>query len=154
MTAAPEVSVVLPYRDAEPTLEEALRSVFDQQGVAFELIAIDDGSRDQGAALVARLAQDDARIRMLHAPGVGIARALEHAIAAARAPLIARMDADDVCLPGRLHAQLACMREHPSIAALGTRVEAFPEHEVEDGMRLYVAWQNALLSPEDHRRQL
>jgi GT2 family glycosyltransferase len=46
------------------------------------------------------------------------------------------------------------MREHPAIAALGTRVEAFPEPELEQGMRLYVAWQNALLSPEDHRRQL
>ena len=75
-------------------------------------------------------------------------------MAAARAPLIARMDADDVCLPGRLHAQLAFMREHPAIAALGTCVEAFPEAEIEQGMRLYVAWQNALLSPEDHRRQL
>jgi glycosyltransferase involved in cell wall biosynthesis len=154
MSAAPEVSVVLPYRDAERTLEEALRSVLDQRGVTFELIAIDDGSRDESAALVARLARGDARIRMLRAPGLGIARALEHGVAAARTAMIARMDADDVCLPGRLRAQLAFMREHPNIAALGTRVEAFPQADVEQGMRLYVAWQNALLSPEDHSRQL
>jgi GT2 family glycosyltransferase len=154
MLRAPQISVVLPYRDAAQTLDAALRSVLDQQGADFELIAVDDGSRDESAAIAAKFARGDDRVRLLHTPGAGIAAALEHARAAARAPFIARMDGDDIALPGRLHAQLEHMRAQPAIAALGTRVEAFPEHAIEQGMQLYVAWQNTLLSPGDHRRQL
>src|SRR5689334_14916883 len=106
MSAAPAVSVLLPYRDARATLEEALDSVLAQRGVELELLAIDDGSRDDGAQLVVRLAARDPRIVQLQTPGVGIALALNHALETARAPLIARMDADDVALPDRLAAQL------------------------------------------------
>ena len=55
MAPLPEVSVLLPYRDAEATLTEALASVLDQRGVELELIAVDDGSHDGGPALVQAL---------------------------------------------------------------------------------------------------
>jgi glycosyltransferase involved in cell wall biosynthesis len=150
----PEVSVLLPYRNAESTLDEALSSVLEQQGVAIELLAVDDGSRDDSAALVARHAARDVRVRMLHTTGVGIAGALTHALQAARAPLLARMDADDVSLPGRLQAQVARMRDEPALGALGTRVEAFPEEALQEGMRRYVQWQNGLLTAEQHTAQI
>jgi glycosyltransferase involved in cell wall biosynthesis len=154
MSALPEVSVLLPCRDAEDTIAEALESVLAEHDVALELIVVDDGSRDQSAEVTAAIAAGDPRVRMVRTPRVGIGRALQTAVQAARAPLLARMDADDVSLPGRLRAQLTALRANPALAAIGTRVEAFPEYAVAEGMRRYLCWQNGLLAPEDHRRQL
>jgi hypothetical protein len=65
------------------------------------------------------------------------------------------MDADDISLPGRLSAQRAQLLAHARLGALGARVEAFVEDgALGEGMRLYVAWQNALLTPADHQREL
>ncbi len=150
----PEVSVLLPYRDAEATLDEALASVLAQEGVALELIAVDDGSRDRGATLVHACAARDPRVRAIAGRGRGIADALTIAAAAAGAPLLARMDADDIALSGRLAAQVAALRADPTLAALGTAVELFPEPAIDEGMRRYVQWQNALLSAEEHRLAL
>ena len=152
--AEPQVSVLLPFRDAEATLEEACASVLSQHGPTLELIAVDDGSRDASLSLARRIADADPRVRVLMGEGRGIAHALNLAASTALAPLLARMDADDVALPGRLAAQHDALLASPQLAALGTQVELFPEEHVGEGMRRYVAWQNALISPEEHRRQL
>jgi len=156
----PQVSVLLPFRDAEATLEEALASVLDQHGPSLELLAVDDGSTDGSLALARRVAAADSRVRLLDAAGRGLVAALNLAASTARAPLLARMDADDVALPGRLalqHEAFEAARERDApgaLGALGARVELFPDEHVGEGMRRYVAWQNALCSPEDHRLQL
>lgn len=154
MRGEPEVSVLLPYRDAEPTLDEALASVLAQEGVALELIAVDDGSRDRSAERVRARAARDPRVHALAGTGRGIADALTLAAAAARAPLLARMDADDIALPGRLRAQVDRLRADARLAALATQVELFPESAIDEGMRRYVQWQNGLLSAEQHRLAL
>ncbi|MGD8863549.1 MAG: glycosyltransferase [Myxococcales bacterium] len=154
MSASTEVSVLLPYRDAAATLEEALDGVLSQRGVHLDVIAVDDGSRDDGPRLVQRLASHHRALRPLQTPGVGIAAALNRAAGQARAPLLARMDADDVCLPGRLSRQLERMSAEPGLAALGTRVAPFPEERVQQGLRRYVDWQNGLLTPRQHADQL
>jgi glycosyltransferase involved in cell wall biosynthesis len=154
MNQQPEVSVLLPFRDAQDTLADALRSVLAEHDVALELIAVDDGSTDQSARIAAGIAHGEPRLRLLQTRGLGIARALQAAAAAARAPLLARMDGDDLSLPGRLRAQVDALRDDPTLGALGTRVEPFPEHAVAEGMQRYVSWQNALLTPDDHRRQI
>jgi hypothetical protein len=65
------------------------------------------------------------------------------------------MDADDVSLPGRLAAQRAFLASHATVGAVGTRVEAFADDgALGEGMRLYVAWQNSLLTAPEHRREL
>jgi GT2 family glycosyltransferase len=148
--------VLLPYRDARATLPEALKSILAQRDAPLELIAIDDGSRDDGARIVHDLAARDARVVPLATAGLGIAAALNRGLGVARAELIARMDADDVALPDRLAAQLSALSVRQELAALGTRVELFadPPASVEEGMRRYVAWQNALVEPRAHRDQL
>jgi cellulose synthase/poly-beta-1,6-N-acetylglucosamine synthase-like glycosyltransferase len=150
----PEVCVLLPYRDAVGTLEEALDSVLSQQGVRFEVIAVDDGSRDAGPALVHELAARHAQLRATSIAAAGIVAALQHAASLAQAPLLARMDADDVCLPERLQLQREAFARDSQLAALGTQVEAFDAGEVGAGMQRYVAWQNGLLSADDHRREI
>ncbi|MAQ14191.1 MAG: glycosyl transferase [Sandaracinus sp.] len=144
----PEISVLLPYRDAGSTVAEAIRSVLAQP-LPLEVLAIDDGSRDSGPAQVVQLAKRDPRVVPLRAGG-GLVAALERGRRAARAGILARMDADDRCLPGRLAAQIHSLRQRPGV--VGCRVELFGD--VAGGMRRYVAWQNALLTPEAHARDL
>jgi len=139
----------MPYRDAGATVGMAVRSVLAQEGVRFELLAVDDGSSDDGPAQIAELARRDRRVVPLRAGG-GLVAALEVARRAAAAPLVARMDADDICLPGRFAAQVAALRQMPGVVA--TRVELFGEHG--EGMARYVRWQNTLLGPDDHARDL
>ncbi len=156
----PRVSVLLPYRDAAETIEEALSSVLAERGIAFEVIAVDDGSRDDGALRVARVAGRDPRVVPARTEGVGIARALAGAAEMARGELLARMDGDDVSVPGRLAASAEMLAAHPELGVVGTLVDAFPEGgeggspALGEGTRRYVAWLNGLVSPADHDRDL
>lgn len=151
--SAPVVSVLLPYRDAEATLLEAIAGVLDER-VPLELLAIDDGSRDGGPAIVAELAAKDARVVPLAAHGVGIALALDVGARASRAAFVARMDADDVSIAPRIARSIELLDADPRLGVVGARVEAFPTAAVEEGLRRYVAWMNALVTPEEHARDL
>ncbi len=146
------VSVLLPFRDAAATIEAAVADILAQQDVELELIAIDDGSEDDSAARVA--AFRDPRVRISSAAGGGLARALELGRREARGAWIARMDADDRCSHRRLATQLAALEAAPRVAAIGCRVRAFPEDIVGEGLRAYIDWQNSLLTPGEHRRDL
>jgi len=150
----PRVSVLLPYRDGAETLAEALGSVLAERSVDLEVIAIDDGSRDAGPAIVARLASSDRRVVPVATGGAGIAVALARGAEIARGELVGRMDADDVSLPGRFAAQAALLDADASLGAVGAFVTAFPDDAVGEGARLYVAWLNSLVSPADHDRDL
>ncbi len=130
-------------------MRAAAESVLAQEGVALELLAVDDGSTDDGPVQIRELASRDPRVVPLEAGG-GLVSALERGRRAARAPLLARMDADDVCLPGRLAAQVAALREATGVVA--TQVELFGDHG--EGMARYVAWQNTLVGAAEHARDL
>ena len=147
---AANLSILLPFRDAAATLEEAARSVLADAGDDAELVAIDDGSTDDGAARLRALG--DPRVVIVRAEGEGIAAALATGLAVARGARIARMDADDVSLPGRFAAQRALLDADARLAAVGARIEPFPT--CGEGMGRYVAWQNALVTAEDHAREL
>jgi glycosyltransferase involved in cell wall biosynthesis len=140
----------LPYRDAAATLPEALAGLVAEAGVPLEIVAVDDGSRDEGPEIVARAAARDPRVVPIATGGVGIARALAAAHQTARGAFLARMDADDVSLPGRLPRQRDLLLSDPRLGVVGTQVEAFPAEVVGEGMRRYVDWQNGLITPEDH----
>lgn len=118
---APRVSVVLPVRDAARHLDEALDSILGQSLAELELVAVDDGSTDDTATILAARRALDPRVRVVAGAGAGLARALNLGIAAARAGLIARMDADDVALPERLARQAAYLDAHPAVAAVGAQ---------------------------------
>lgn len=167
------LSVILPYRDAERTIVRAAESVLaervvDRSGavapMVHELVAVDDGSRDGGFSALASM--HDARIvhvRIAPERSGSVARALAAGLARARGDFIARMDADDVSVPsctqapgsGRIAAQVEVLRRDARVAACGCLVEPFADDgEVTEGMRAYVAWQNAIVTPEDHARAI
>jgi GT2 family glycosyltransferase len=101
----PEVSVVMAVHDARDTLGEAVESILGQQGPAFEFIIVDDGSTDGGFDLLHRYA--DPRVTVLRNDrNLGLSVSLNRGLGVAKAPVIARMDADDVSLEGRLASQL------------------------------------------------
>ncbi len=148
---APAVSILMPVRNAAKWLAESLDSVLAQSSRHWELIAVDDGSSDAGARILAGYALRDRRIRVaateIHSRG--IVAALNQALDLARYPLVARMDVDDVAHPERLALQAQLLDESPGLFGVGCVVEAFPAQRLTGGMCRYLAWQNSLLSPAD-----
>jgi hypothetical protein len=122
----PRVSVVLPVRDAERYVRDAVESVLAQSLGEFELIAVDDGSTD-GSLDVLR-SFDDPRVRVLERGAAGLTATLRAGCAAATGEYIARMDADDVALPGRLAAQVRALDADPGLAVCGGAVVMLDEH--------------------------
>jgi glycosyltransferase involved in cell wall biosynthesis len=111
------VSIVLAAYNDERWLPHAVESVLRQTHRDFELLLVDDGSTDGTAALIDRFAHEDARVRVVRHPNMGLARSLNVGFEAARAAWVARMDADDVMRPNRLERQLDFVRQHPGLAA-------------------------------------
>lgn len=148
------LSVVVPFRDAGETVAEALASVLEERTVPLEVLAIDDGSTDEGPSIVSAMAGVDPRLRLERSPGRGIVAALQRGLSLARFPFVARMDGDDLSLPGRFPAQLDALARAPHVAAIGARVEGFPACDVGEGSRVYLEWLNGILTPEDHAREL
>jgi glycosyltransferase involved in cell wall biosynthesis len=149
----PEVTVVLPFRDAAATLPEALASLRAQTFGRFECLLIDHASTDASSAIARQVGRHDARFRILRACGTFEA-ALNAGIAAAAAPLVARMDADDRAHPERLARQVERLAADPRLSLVSCRVACFPRHHLRDGMRRYEAWLNRLCEPEAIRAAL
>jgi len=105
------VSVVMPVYNAAATLEKSVASVLAQSYRELELLAVDDGSRDDSLARLERLAAADARVRVLRMPAnAGVAAARNLGLDAAQGRYIAFVDSDDGWLPHKLERQLAAMR--------------------------------------------
>ncbi|QDL98568.1 glycosyltransferase [Rhodopseudomonas palustris] len=124
----PQVSVIMPVRDGERWLGEAICSIRNQTLTGLELLVIDDGSTDATPAILAEAAAGDPRIVVLKQQRDGLVAALNRGLAAARAPLIARLDADDVALPDRLARQVDYMAAHPDVVLLGGWATVIDEH--------------------------
>ena len=122
----PRISVILPAYNAETCLQEAIDSILGQTFRDFELIVINDCSRD-GTESVILSFRDPRLVYVKNEKNLGIAATLNRGLALAKGQYIARMDADDISLPRRLEKQTAYLDAHPDIAVLGTNVETFDE---------------------------
>jgi glycosyltransferase involved in cell wall biosynthesis len=149
--AHPAVSVVLPVHDGAATVERAIASLSAQSLTDWELVVVDDGSTDATPEIVARWQREDSRVRIQRLPRQGIVAALNAGLAVARAPLVARMDADDVSHPERLAAQSAFLvaPENASVGLVACRVEFGGDRATAAGYALHVDWTNALVTPEE-----
>lgn len=151
----PVVSVLMPARDAARTLPAALGSVLRSVDCDLEVVLVDHASRDATADIARAAAARDPRVRVISAAAeLTLAEVLEHGRHACRAPYIARMDADDLMHPRRLHADVAVLERCPDIGVVACRTRLFPSDRVGAGMQAYVRWQNTLLTHEDHARDI
>jgi glycosyltransferase involved in cell wall biosynthesis len=108
------VTVVIPCFNAAPFIADALRSVFDQQVGAIEVIVVDDGSVDDSVAI----AESFPAVRVVRQANRGPAAARNLGVAHARGRLVAFLDADDVWLPGKLASQLALLESEPQVSVV------------------------------------
>jgi glycosyltransferase involved in cell wall biosynthesis len=117
------VTVLLPVHDGERYLAGAVESILAQTFSDFELLAIDDGSRDGSAALLERYARRDPRVRLVRRAHAGLVETLNAGLDLARGALVARMDADDVALARRLELQVARLDRNPDLVCVGGAYE-------------------------------
>ena len=137
MSDTPAVSVVMSVRNVARYVRLAVESVLAQTFSDFEFLIIDDGSKDETGRILKEYARTDTRIRILKGPERGLSMALNLGFEHAKAPLLMRMDGDDICLPTRFERQVAYMREHPECVLAGCRCELIdpegrPIHEKPD----------------------
>jgi glycosyltransferase involved in cell wall biosynthesis len=122
----PKVTVLMPVYNAESYLAEAIRSILAQTFRDFELLIVDDASEDNSMVIVHSFT--DSRIRVLkNGKNLGISATLNRGIEAAAAPLIARMDADDISHPDRLEKQYGYLAAHPETAMVSGAVRVIDE---------------------------
>ena len=112
MVAAVDVSVVVPCFNAARYLEQAIRSVLEQQGPTLEVIVVDDGSSDDSVAVAER---QGPKVRVLKQANRGPAAARNRGVREAQGRFIAFLDADDLWLPGTLQRRLQCFDEAPDL---------------------------------------
>jgi glycosyltransferase involved in cell wall biosynthesis len=148
------VSVLLPVRNAAPWLESSLASLARQTVADHEVVAVDDGSTDGSGELLERAARRDPRVVVRRTEARGLPAALNLALSLARAPWVARHDADDLSHRTRFERQLARLGREPSLDVLGSRVRLFPGGATGAGMRRWAEWHNALLSHESIEREV
>lgn len=123
MSAAPKVSVLVASYNGERFIEETVRSILGQTFRDLELIVLDDGSTDGTRAILRRLAEADARMRLIEKPNEGLIATLNRGMAEARGTYIARLDHDDVALPARIERQAALLDARPEVVAVGCLIQ-------------------------------
>jgi glycosyltransferase involved in cell wall biosynthesis len=113
------ISVIMSVFNNAPYLRKAVESILNQTCRDFEFLIIDDGSTDGSSEILDTYASVDRRIRLLRRANKGLTASLNEAIAESRAPLIARMDGDDISVPTRLEVQKAFLDNHPDYGVVG-----------------------------------
>lgn len=147
--SAPRVSVLMPVRNGMPWLPAAVATIAAQTFQDFELVILEDGSTDRTPLWLNTLR--DQRIRVIPTRGIGIARALNLGLDAARGTYIARHDADDESLPARFERQVAILEAQSDIAVVATVADYIDEdgRPIDDGwVRTVRAQQDVALTPE------
>ena len=150
---APQISVVLPCRDAAAYLPACIASLTRQTFRNFEVITIDDGSKDYTPEILSGWQADDPRVRAITQPPLGLVAALNRGLQEARGRIIARMDADDISHPLRLEMQAALL-SNAGVDLASCLVRCFPRARMRLGMLRYEQWLNSLITHEEIVRDL
>ena len=141
MAKLPRVSIVMPAYNAAATIARAIGSILTQTVTDLELLVIDDGSTDNTLSVVEHIR--DPRLRVICCAHRGVVATANTATQQARAPLIARMDADDFAHPRRIEAQLRLL-QRGKFDAVGCQVRILdPSGQPVDSLQRYEHWINA-----------
>ena len=119
--AAPFFSVVIPLYNRADIVGDTIRSVQAQDWQHFEIVVIDDGSRDDPAPVIEAIG--DARVRYIRQDNAGGGAARNHGIKAARGRYIAFLDSDDLFLPGKLSIMAQALKDDDGRTVLYSRMK-------------------------------
>jgi glycosyltransferase involved in cell wall biosynthesis len=128
----PSVSVLLPVYNGEKTIARAIESILNQDFKDFELIILDDGSKDKTLDICKDYQKKDSRIILVHHENKGLSATLNIGLSLARGELIARQDSDDYSLPGRLQSQFERFKQDPDLIILGMWARIYT-NEIDSG---------------------
>lgn len=121
------ISVLMPVYNAERYVGKAVESILKQTFTDFEFILINDGSTDGSLQILQQYALQDSRIRLISRENRGLVKTLNEGLDLADAPLIARMDADDIAVSERFALQKDFMDNNPDCVCVGGRVKVIDE---------------------------
>ena len=123
----PQITVILPAYNVAKYIGIAINSVLAQTFTDFELLIINDGSTDDTEKIIRSFSDD--RIRLINQTNQGVAAALNIGMLNARADLVARFDADDICLPERLMVQYNFLNDNPDYIIVGSDADYIDMNE-------------------------
>jgi glycosyltransferase involved in cell wall biosynthesis len=113
----PQVSVILPVYNQEKYLEQTIESILSQTYTNFELLLLDDGSKDKSAEVIRKYSEKDKRIKAFYQENTGKCTATNKLVEIAKGDYCAFLDADDVMLPNRLERQINYHLNNPKVDA-------------------------------------
>lgn len=145
----PKVSVILPFFNAEKTIDRAIKGIAEQSYTNFECILIDNNSTDKSSSIAKKWAKNDNRFILTAELKQGVVFASNHGFEIARGKYVARMDADDVAFPTRIKKQVGFLDNHSDFGAVAGLVEYVPHSDFTDGFKRYVNWSNSIITYED-----
>lgn len=132
----PEVTIAIPFYNAETYLELAIVSVLSQTFTDFTLLLIDDGSTDSSLK-IAQKYLDDKRVKVISdGKNMNLGNRLNQISGLAETEYLARMDADDIMHPQRIEKQLRILKNNPDIDVLGTNAYSIDENNDVVGQRM------------------
>ncbi len=146
---SPAISVILPFFNAEKTLNKALSSISGQTLSNFECLLIDNISEDQSREIARRWTLYDSRFLLLTEKRQGVAFASNTGSKHSRAQYIARMDADDVAYPERLKKQAYFLDRYQEYGAVAGFAKYINHTGEKNGFRKYVEWNNSVVTHEE-----
>ena len=109
------VSIVMPCYNGEDFIKETIDSVLKQTYTNWELLVIDDGSKDDSPSIVNKYASDDSRIKLIKQQNAGSAVARNNGIRHSKGQFLALLDSDDIWLPGFLESQIRFIRQKGAV---------------------------------------
>jgi glycosyltransferase involved in cell wall biosynthesis len=144
-SSLPEISVILPFYNAESTIERALSSIANQTFRDFECILINNNSIDKSEIIAKNWQRNDSRFKVLYEKRQGVVFASNKGAQYAGGKYITRMDADDEMHPEKLKLQADFLNKHPDFSAVASLVE-YISHDLKrtKGFRRYVNWNNSV----------
>lgn len=116
----PKVSILMSVFNGERYLNAAVQSVLASDFEDYEFVIVNDGSTDSTATTLDALGEQNGRVRVIHKKNAGLASALNTGLAHASGKYVARLDVDDLSLPGRLRIQTRHMEDRPSVGLIGS----------------------------------
>lgn len=139
-----DITVVIPAFNASTWIVETLRSVLEQDAPEIEVILVDDGSTDDTAKLVTRIAENDPRLRIIGKHNTGVSDTRNAGLREAKGRYVVFLDADDVLSDGFLKTRMDFMDAHPEIDICGSDIEQLNESGTRTPTGTHAPGENAL----------